>query len=239
MTDTELRGVLEEAQDRGFLGPQSVRLQVAHAMAFAEVVAEVSDVFESPTSDHSNDVGSSEPLAQDASPLVVDLGSGGGLPALAIAVHLPSAKLLLVEGSTRRAAWLTEAVHELGLSDRATVVGERAELAGRAAQWRGRAVAVTARSFARPAVTAECAAPFLRRSGKLIVSEPPTGGDSAGATTSGGRERWSTEGLNVLGLGSAEPIAHAGVHFVVVTQLEACPDRYPRRVGIPAKRPLF
>jgi hypothetical protein len=92
---------------------------------------------------------------------------------------------------------------------------------------RGTQVAVVARAFAAPPVTAECAAPLLRVGGLLVVSEPP---GAAGA------DRWS--GVAELGLG---PAVHrpGPPALVVLTQESACPLRYPRRTGIPAKRPLW
>jgi 16S rRNA (guanine527-N7)-methyltransferase len=74
-------------------------------------------------------------------------------------------------------------------------------------------------------VTAECAAPLLRVGGRLLVSEPP---DSAGG-------RWNSDPLRDLGL---EPIGvDRGV--MVLGKLVDTPEQYPRRVGIPTKRPLF
>jgi 16S rRNA (guanine527-N7)-methyltransferase len=90
---------------------------------------------------------------------------------------------------------------------------------------RGRFVAVVARSFGPPAVTAECGAPLLEVGGRLVVSEPPR--------TEG---RWA--GCAVLGVGPAVRLPGPPT-LVVLTQVAACPDRFPRRTGLPAKRPLW
>ncbi len=111
-----------------------------------------------------------------------------------------------------------------------TVVSERAELAGRRPELRGRLDAVVARGFGPPAVTAECASPFLRVGGVLVVSEPP----DAAATLS----RWPGAGCAALGLELVR-VLDAPFSFAVLRQVEPCADRYPRRVGIPEKRPLF
>src|SRR5690606_21759798 len=102
----------------------------------------------------------------------------------------------------------------------------RAEEVGRS-RWRGRAEAVIARSFGPPAATAECAAPLLRGGGLLVVSEPPDDVD-----------RWPAAGLAALGLVVGPRVAEDATVQVLVQQ-EVCPDRFPRRVGLPAKRPLF
>lgn len=122
---------------------------------------------------------------------------------------------------------LLDYVQRLGWSDRVDVVAARAEIAGHG-DWRGQYDAVLARGFGPPAVTAECAAAFLRLGGILVVSDPPDGGG----------ERWPPAGLARLGLVpiSLPQQAWALSGFQIIAPLE---DRYPRRVGIPGKRPLF
>ena len=197
-----LLGVLEEARGWGFLGPGPVDAHVAHAQGFAAAV----------------------PVAPDAA---VDLGTGGGVPGLVLALGWPGSRWVLVESQQRRAAFLTEAVGRLDLGDRVAVFHGRAEELGRMPEHRSQAALVTARSFGPPAVTAECAAPLLRVGGILVVSEPPHEGP-----------RWDHAGLARLGLGSLA-FVEAGARFAVLTLTAACPETYPRRVGLPSKRPLF
>lgn len=156
---------------------------------------------------------------------VVDLGSGGGVPGLVIGVARPDLALVLVDAAAARCRFLETAVDRLALD--ATVVEGRAEHIGRGPR-RGTADAVVARSFGPPAATAECAAPLLRVGGLLVVSEPPVPDPS----------RWPADGLETLGLevGRRSP----GSPIVqVLRQVAACPAAYPRRDGLPAKRPLF
>jgi 16S rRNA (guanine527-N7)-methyltransferase len=160
---------------------------------------------------------------------VVDLGSGGGIPGLVLAEVLPSLSIVLLEGRTMRCELLSQSIETLDLSDRVSVLSSRAELVGQQPQWRGRFDAVVARGFAAPAVTAECAAPLLRDGGILCVSEPPA---------SLPFERWPVDGCAELGLQPALSVETPN-SFVVLRQVMPCPLRYPRRVGVPAKRPLF
>ncbi|MDQ1358203.1 MAG: rRNA (guanine527-N7)-methyltransferase [Acidimicrobiaceae bacterium] len=158
----------------------------------------------------------------------VDLGSGAGIPGLVLALVWPASSWVLLDANVRRTGFLRDAVESLGLAERVEVLAARAEVAGRDPARRAAADLVVARAFGPPAVVAECAAPLLRPGGAMVVAEPPGGAP----------ERWSVEGLGLLGLAESgrmsEPVA-----LVRLEQVGACPDRYPRRIGIPLKRPLF
>lgn len=158
---------------------------------------------------------------------VLDLGSGGGLPGLVLAEGWPTTTFTLLDSNERRTTFLTEAVADLGWGDRVHVHRARAEVAGRDPALRSGFQAVVSRSFAPPPVVAECAAPFLAVGGSCVVSEPPDA-----------PERWPETGLAMVGLALGERYeAEAG--YVVLRQTVPCPDRYPRREGVPGKRPLW
>jgi 16S rRNA (guanine527-N7)-methyltransferase len=202
--------VLEQARRLGFLGPGPVEAHLDHAAGYAVALE--------------GDAGGAWAPARAA-----DLGSGAGLPGLPLALGFPDTQWTLVEASVRRAAFLRAAVRDLGLESRVAVIEERAEVIGRAPEYRGRFDLVVARSFGPPAVVAECAAPLLRIGGRAVVSEPP-GGEP---------ERWPAEGLLRLGMAPGAGVRAGGAAYQVLRQDELCPDRWPRRVGVPAKRPLF
>ena len=162
---------------------------------------------------------------------VVDLGSGGGVPGLVMACQRKEITLVLLDSGRRRCAFLRQAVETLGLSGRAEVVEERAESAARSGTLRESADAVVARSFGPPAVTAECAVGFLRVGGQLVVSEPP--GDTLA-------HRWPPDGLEALGFSPASPCRRDGDEGTFVRMVKTrADDRWPRRVGIPTKRPWW
>jgi len=197
--------VLEEARTRGLVGPGPVEPHLLHALGFAAVCG--------------------RPPAGPAA----DLGSGGGVPGLALALLWPESSWALVDASERRTGFLSEAVVTLDLAPRVEVLRGRAEDIGRQVGRRGRYVLVVARSFGAPAVTAECGCPLLAVGGRLVVSEPPEGSGS----------RWPPE--RVAGLGAAVEATVRTQHgtFQVLEQVRPCPDRFPRRSGMPTKRPLF
>ena len=166
-------------------------------------------------------------------PHILDLGSGGGLPGLVIAIRWPAATLVLLDANERRAEFLQRAVRRCGLGERVTVVHQRAEVGGRDPEYRGTFDGVVVRSFGAPAVVAECGAPFLRQGGWLIVSEPPGASEEDGH-----RDRWPADGVAQVGLEPGE-FVREGFGYQVLYQREACPERFPRRNGVPAKQPLF
>jgi len=213
---TPLETVLAEARTRGLLGPGPLEPQIRHAEGFAGVARRLA-------------------VEGPKTPRVVDLGSGGGLPGLVVAEAWPDVAMVLLDASRRRAAFLRQAVDRLGLSGRVTVLQERAEVCGRQEGLRGGFDGVLARSFGRPAVVAECAAPLLKVGGWLLVSEPPS---SCAAIGSEEEARWPAEPLQLLGLEPME-LVHQVFEYQVLRQVAPCPDRFPRRDGVPAKKPLF
>lgn len=203
--DRALIEILEEARDLGFLGPGAVVDHIDHAEAFLAMLDVVPDG------------------------RFLDLGSGGGIPGLVLAMARPHAEWVLLDASARRTAFLTRAVAALGLAPRVQVATGRAEELARRDDHRGSYRLVVARSFARPAVVAECAAPLLAVGGALVVSEPPGGN---------GRGRWPEDGLEVVGLRLVHTTSGPR-HLVRLHQVRLCPERFPRRVGVPSKRPLW
>lgn len=206
-----LTRVLGDSRDLGLLGPGPLDRQVDHARGFAWAVREAAQDRPGPRR-------------------ALDLGSGGGLPGLVLAFEWPGTRFTLLEAAAKRAAFLRRAVERCGLEERVFILHGRAEEAGRDPAQRGAYDLVVARSFAPPAPTAECAAPFLATGGLLVVSDRP--GEEEG------EERWSERGLSELGMG--RPMSVRGEFgYLVIPQRSPCPSRYPRRVGVPVKRPLF
>ncbi|MBW3668113.1 MAG: class I SAM-dependent methyltransferase [Actinobacteria bacterium] len=160
---------------------------------------------------------------------VVDLGSGGGVPGLVLAQQWTDTRFVLLDSNERRTDFLRSAVVGLGWAGRVEVVRARAEVAGRDDTLRGWFDVVVSRSFGPPPVTAECAAPLLRPDGLLVVSEPPDG-----------EQRWPEAGMALVGLRwERRHQSSAGAGYAVLRQSGPCPVRYPRREGVPGKRPLW
>jgi 16S rRNA (guanine527-N7)-methyltransferase len=160
---------------------------------------------------------------------IIDLGTGGGIPGLVLAERFPSAQVTLLDGRRSRIDLLDELLERLGWGARIVTVPERAEEFARREGSREAFAFVVARGFARPSVTAECGAPLLAPGGSLVVSEPPAGS---------GAERWPIPACGELGL-LPSVVERRSCTYVRLERIGVCPAVYPRRTGIPEKRPLF
>ncbi|HEX5040501.1 MAG TPA: 16S rRNA (guanine(527)-N(7))-methyltransferase RsmG [Candidatus Limnocylindria bacterium] len=163
----------------------------------------------------------------------VDLGSGGGVPGLVLALARPSIEWTLVDSVAKKADALrsfSASLHPSSLR----VLGERAEVLGRDPAHRESYDLVTARACAALPVLAEYALPLLRIGGRLIAWKGPISDDelAAGAAAAdllgGGPPLVHPSGLRALG----------GHRFVVVDKRSATSERFPRRRGQPLKSPL-
>jgi 16S rRNA (guanine527-N7)-methyltransferase len=165
----------------------------------------------------------------------IDLGSGGGLPALPLAMARPQMRWTLVDSIGKKAAILREFVAELELPN-VTVLAERAETLGRDAGTRERFEVVTARACASLPVLAELALPLLAVGGSLLAWKGPLAetsdevrrGRAAVGQLGGGSVRILEAGLPILG----------GHRFVLVAKERTTPAAFPRRPGEPGRRPL-
>lgn len=170
-------------------------------------------------------------LAAAGAGSVVDIGSGGGIPGLPLALELDGLQVDLVESQAWKADFLRTCARALDLDSRVTVHAIRAEAAP-AVIGRERFDAGTARALARPIVVAEYLAPLVAVGGQLLLW-----------TTAAHAALPQVAACAELGLG--DPAAHPspsalrddGV-LLAWPKVASCDERFPRRVGVAAKRPL-
>ncbi|HEV2036493.1 MAG TPA: 16S rRNA (guanine(527)-N(7))-methyltransferase RsmG [Candidatus Dormibacteraeota bacterium] len=162
---------------------------------------------------------------------VVDVGSGAGLPGLPLKIARPELELTLIEADQDKAAFLVHACATLGLA-RVEVVARRAEEAGHDPRLREAFDAAVARALAPLPVLAELCLPLVRVGGRLLAQK--TEGEDASAA-----------GHAIELMGGALAAVHrspSGARrsgtVVVVDKLRPTPAPYPRRAGVPARRPL-
>jgi 16S rRNA (guanine527-N7)-methyltransferase len=160
---------------------------------------------------------------------VLDVGSGGGLPGVVLAICRPDASVTLLDSTEKKCGFLRHAARELGLEN-VTVWHDRAEIAGQdRANKREKFDVVTARAVGRLASLLEITVPFARVGGLCVLTK----GQKA--------EEELAEAKKALHLLHA---AHAGTvetptgRIVVIEKLRKTPAAYPREIGEPKRNPL-
>ena len=162
---------------------------------------------------------------------LVDIGSGAGLPGLPIKIARPDLRVTLIEADQAKAAFLVHACAALVL-DQIEVVARRAEDAGQDPALREAFDVAVARALAPLPVLAELCLPLVRVGGRLLAQKTETE-EVAGASTAIGL--LGGELANVVRTPS---LARAAGTIVVIDKVRPTPARYPRRSGVPARRPL-
>jgi len=165
----------------------------------------------------------------------VDLGTGAGLPGLALALANPTSRWLLTEARGTRATFVRSAVRQLQLQERVAVWDRDVQDAAHESAYRGAAELVTARAFGSPGITAECATAFLRPGGSLVVSEPPASDAQSHDDPS---DRWPPDPLAELGLGPAKMRTEV-YRFAVMSKSSAVDRSLPRRRAAMERAPHF
>jgi 16S rRNA (guanine527-N7)-methyltransferase len=164
---------------------------------------------------------------------LVDVGSGAGLPGIPLAIAVPGLQVTLLEASERKGAFLRRVVAALDLPGAKVVVARAEEFARSAA--RASFDAATIRAVASLAVAAEYCLPLLKPGGTLVAMKGPgvtaelEQGTRAAQLLGGGPPRLIEWKLPVLG--------HRRT-LVIIPKVGETPPGYPRRVGLPSKRPL-
>jgi 16S rRNA (guanine527-N7)-methyltransferase len=165
---------------------------------------------------------------------VMDLGSGSGMPGLALALARPEWSMILVESTKKKAHFLEMAAAELGLMKRIRVEAQRAETLGQASL-REKADLVTCRALGRLNIILELALPLLKVGGKLIAYKGPKADEEIAE---------ASKALKLLGgslLQKEEftlPLTEEGRTLIVVEKISPTSKSYPRLPGTPAKEPL-
>ena len=165
---------------------------------------------------------------------VVDIGAGAGLPGLALKLLYPELRLSLVESVAKKTAFLDHLTAKLGLSE-VTVHTGRAEDLARVEGLRDAFDLAVVRGVAKLPLLLEYCLPFCKTGGRLVTLKH--GGD--------GRELDAAANALAELRGRIEKVATVLIDgltddrvVIAVEKTGPTPERYPRRVGIPAKRPL-
>jgi 16S rRNA (guanine527-N7)-methyltransferase len=165
---------------------------------------------------------------------LIDIGTGAGFPGIPLKIILPSMRLTMVESVGKKVEFCQHMARELGLEG-VEVLHARAEDVGRMPAHRAQYDWAVARAVAGLPVLAEYLLPLVRLAGRVLAQK----GESAAAEAHAAERALKLLGGRVRQL---IPVALPGVaderYLVVIDKVAATPDAYPRRAGLPAKKPL-
>ncbi len=164
---------------------------------------------------------------------VADIGSGGGLPGIPLAIIMPETCFTLVEATGKKALFLEKIAAALELTN-LTVLAERAENAGHAPDLRETFDAAVARAVGGLAELVELAVPLLRAGGILLAVK----GERAESEIRDAARAFAELRSELTDVAELLPEGGAGGRVTVIRKLGASPGKYPRKPGIPKKRPL-
>ena len=172
------------------------------------------------------------PLVQNARTLI-DIGSGAGFPGIPLKIVFPNLRVTLVEATNKKVNFLKQIISTLNLHN-ITAIQSRAEDLGRDPKHRDQYDVAIARAVADLAILSEYALPFSRVGGIFIAQKGREVDEEVARTASalktlGGRVRE----IVPVQLPELEPR-----HLIVIEKISATPKEYPRRAGMPERKPL-
>jgi 16S rRNA (guanine527-N7)-methyltransferase len=162
----------------------------------------------------------------------IDVGSGGGLPGIPLAIARPDVHVTLLEATGKKAAFLARAAEELALRN-VRVIAARAEEAAHDPIERESYDLALARAVATLATLAELTLPFVRVGGTLAAVKGSRA-EAEVAAAAGAIRRCGGGIVEVLPLAADASV----LRLVLIPKVAPTPPELPRRSGMPAKRPL-
>ncbi|MGH2542725.1 MAG: 16S rRNA (guanine(527)-N(7))-methyltransferase RsmG [Ardenticatenaceae bacterium] len=166
---------------------------------------------------------------------LIDVGTGAGLPGIALAIMRPAWQVTLLEATRKKVDFLTLVADEIQLSN-VVPLWARAEEQGQAAAHREQYDAAVARAVAELPVLAEYCLPFVRVGGRWVAQKGPKVEEELYRS----RNAFGQLGGKLL---AVEPVTVPSLPdetraLVIVEKIKPTPATFPRRPGTPAKRPL-
>lgn len=167
---------------------------------------------------------------------LIDVGAGGGLPGIPLAIVKPELRATLLEATEKKVAFLDYARAALDLEN-LSLLNVRAEEAGGRPEYRGTFDVATARALAALPVVVEYCAPLLGVGGIVLAMK----GRLSEEELAGGRTAARKLGLELREMRKVEYLAELPQkerRLVVFEKVEKTPGRFPRRMGLAKKQPL-
>ena len=166
---------------------------------------------------------------------LIDVGSGAGFPGIPIAIINSNIDVTLVESREKKCVFMKQIINELGLSN-ARVLNERVEQLGQDYEHREHYDWAIARAVASLPILAEYLLPLTRVPGYCLAQTTSVSESEISRATL----VWSKLGGRLDQIVPVDlPDIHETRHLIVMRKMSATPHKYPRRPGIPKKRPLI
>jgi len=165
---------------------------------------------------------------------LIDVGTGAGFPGLPLKILFPDLNLTLVESVAKKTQFLEAVVSALSLEG-VKIFSERAEQLGQDGRFREKYDWAVGRGVAEMRVLAELLLPFCCVGGKMLAQKGENAPTEAAA---------AQNAIQLLGGSTPEfykvqvPEKETPHYLVIIEKQKPTPKKYPRRVGMPAKRPL-
>jgi len=165
---------------------------------------------------------------------LLDIGSGAGLPGIVLKLLFPKLRVTLLEASKKKCRFLEEICERLDLSG-VDIVSERAETQGHIGGYRAAFDIVVSRAVSKLNVLAEYCLPFCKVGGNMVALK----GRTVDEELLNSRSSFGELGGRIVKVVDCSlRIPELDGRLVVVVKENPTPSTYPRRPGIPAKRPI-
>ncbi len=165
---------------------------------------------------------------------LIDIGTGAGFPGIPIKIFFPEMKVVLLDSLAKRCQFLKAVVETLNLNH-VTVIHGRAEEMAKNSDLREKFSLATARAVTNLSVLAEYCLPFVEKEGWFFALKGPGVEDELNQAenaivTLGGR----LQAVKYYQL----PLSEDQRSIILVQKKQMTPDKYPRKPGIPEKKPI-
>lgn len=165
---------------------------------------------------------------------MIDVGTGAGFPGIPLKIMFPDLEVTLLDSLNKRIKFLDSVINELGLDKISTIHG-RAEDIGRDENYREKYDLCVSRAVANLSTLSEYCVPFIRKGGTFI---------SYKSEFSEEEKKEAAKAISILG-GKIEkseivklPFTDINRSFIVIDKNKVTPSKYPRKAGVPSKKPI-